>query len=72
MNGLLAFIEMKQKKIYLKKMADSKKPNFPAPPILNSETVQNKLSTPMPFVLINPIKSRSFQENILGIGGGRK
>ena len=62
MNGLLAFIEMKQKKsMYLKKkkkikMADSKKPNFPAPPILNSEAVRHKLSTPMPFVSINPIK----------------
>ena len=32
MNGLLVFIEMKQKKF---KMADSKKPHFPAPPILN-------------------------------------
>ena len=33
MNGLLVFIEMKQKKKF--KMADSKKPHFPAPPILN-------------------------------------
>ena len=36
MNGLLVFIEMKQKKKYIKiKIADSKKPHFPAPPILN-------------------------------------
>ena len=39
MNRLLVFIEMKQKKIYFLgkkiKMADSKKPHFPAPIILN-------------------------------------
>ena len=44
MNGLLIFIDMKQKKMlkkksewptYKYKMAASKKPHFPAPPILN-------------------------------------
>jgi hypothetical protein len=38
MNGLLVFIQMKQKKKNSKekfKIADSKKPYFPAPPILN-------------------------------------
>ena len=38
MNGMLVFIEMKQKIFFFEKkikMADSKKPHFPAPPILN-------------------------------------
>ena len=38
MNGLLVFFEMKQNNFFFEKkikMADSKKPHFPAPPILN-------------------------------------
>ena len=34
MNGLLVFFQM-MKKIIIIKLANSKEPNFPAPPILN-------------------------------------
>ena len=41
MNGLLGFIEMKQKKSWKEKlkMAHSKKPHFPAPTILQTYAI---------------------------------